>query len=67
MTAYTQAQLDALRKAIASGAREVEYNDSHRVKFHSLAEMERLERKMAAVVTGKKRKRRSVARFSNGY
>lgn len=43
--AYSQSDLDALRAAIAKGARVVQMN-GERVEFRSLAEMERIERKM---------------------
>lgn len=39
--AYTQAQLDALRSAVASGARRVKMNGEE-VEYRSLAEMQRL-------------------------
>ncbi len=43
--AYTQADLDNLRRAIAKGARRLRI-DGEEVEFRSLAEMERLERKL---------------------
>ena len=44
--AYSQADLDKLRAAIASGARSVSY-DGHTVTRYSLAEMLTLERRIA--------------------
>jgi len=41
VTAWTQAEYDALRKAIASGALRVSYAD-RTVQYHSLAEMRSL-------------------------
>lgn len=47
MAAYTQAQLDALRAALASGTLDVSY-DGKRVTYRSLKEIERA----IAVVSG---------------
>ncbi len=65
--AYTQEQLDKLEVAIASGVQEVEYNDSHRVKYRSQKDMEALASKMKAQLSGRPVKRRRVASFSNGF
>lgn len=45
--AYTQADLDALQKAIAKGAKSVQM-DGERVDFRSLSEMQGLESKLKA-------------------
>lgn len=45
--AYTMDQLNALRAAIAQGARVVQYADK-RVEYRSLAEMQQIERRMSA-------------------
>ena len=41
MAEFTQAQLDAIRKAYANGALVVQY-DGNRVEYRSLADMERI-------------------------
>lgn len=38
--AYTQADLDAIKKAIGSGARRVRYADGSEIEFRTMAEME---------------------------
>jgi len=48
--AYTQAQLDALKRAIAAGVTEVDYN-GRRVKYRSLAEMQRIAELMAEEIS----------------
>jgi len=40
--AYTQADIDALKTAIASGAIEVRHSDGRMVRYRSLQEMENL-------------------------
>lgn len=45
MATYTNAQYDALVKALATGARRVQYGDQD-ITYRSLAEMERLKKKM---------------------
>lgn len=54
--AYTQAQLDAIEKAIGEGALEIEYgNPTKRVKYRSLDEMIRVRdliRKDLGITTG---------------
>jgi len=45
MATYTQAQYDALIKALATGARRVQYGDQD-ITYRSLAEMERLKIRM---------------------
>jgi hypothetical protein len=48
--AYTQAQLDALKKAYASGALEVEYN-GRRVRYRSLNEMAQIIEAIEAAIS----------------
>lgn len=49
--AYTQADLDAIRKAIASGALRVRYPDGSSIDYRSMAEMEATEAKIKAEVS----------------
>lgn len=42
MGAYTTAQYDALKAAIATGALEVRYADGRTVKYRSLQEMQQI-------------------------
>lgn len=48
---YTQAQVDALRAAIATGALEVQ-NGQERVKYRSLGEMQRVLSEAEASLAG---------------
>jgi len=60
---YTQADIDKLKKSIATGAKEVRFKD-HEVKFRSAAEMDSLLAKMENEVNpGKAAPRRTVAKF----
>jgi hypothetical protein len=67
---WSQAQLDALEKAIASGARIVKYQDGGRtneVEYRSMADMLDLRRRMReqlGLEDGKRR--RKVAQHYNG-
>lgn len=65
-TRYTQADLDALNDAIATGARRVSYN-GQTVEYRSLSEMrevrDEMERQLGIVTT----KRRSRAVFRGGF
>lgn len=65
--AYTQAQLEALDEAIASGAQEVWY-EHKKVEYRSLSDMLRLREIMANDIAnaGQPKRRRRVARYSNG-
>lgn len=49
--AYTQADLDALKKAIASGAQRVRYADGSEILYRSMAEMEAALAKITAEVS----------------
>ena len=64
-TRYSQADLDALNSALATGARRVSYN-GQTVEYRDLAEMQKvrdeMERELGHVTT----KRRSRAAFSRG-
>lgn len=62
---YTQAQIDALEAAIATGALTVEYGDK-KVTYRSLNEMKEILSDMQNSVAGKKRIRRVFAKHSKG-
>lgn len=65
-TAWTQADLTAIEKAIASGATTVQYADK-RVTYRSLDEMQRARRMIRqALGLASARKRRTVARYRSG-
>lgn len=53
--AWTQADKDALKAAIATGAREVQYSDGSRIAYRSLREMEQtlalMEKELTPTVT----------------
>jgi hypothetical protein len=63
--AYTQTDVDKLKAAIATGAREVWYGDK-RVAYRSLTEMKEVLSTMEAEVSGKKVSRRRRIVFSKG-
>lgn len=64
--AYTQAQIDSLKKAIASGVSTVRHGDTL-TTFRSLAEMKEALRDMETEVSGAAQPpRRTVAGFSKG-
>ena len=48
--AWTQADLDALNRAIATGAREVEFADGRKVAYRSLADMRSIRDEIAVAV-----------------
>lgn len=54
--AYTQAQIDALKKAMASGVLEVRHGETL-TRFRSLAEMEKQLSRMEGAVNGGTRTR----------
>ena len=58
--AYTQAQIDKLQAAIASGALTVRNSNGELVTYRSLAEMERALATMKADVAGTTARRRST-------
>ena len=63
--AYTQAQLDALQVAIATGARSIAY-DGKSTTFRNLAEMLALEARITAQLAGTSTGRSNVASVSKG-
>lgn len=65
--AYTQAQIDELKKKMAEGVSSVTGPDGRSVTMRSLAEMERQLKAMQAEVTGKERPRRTVATYDGGF
>lgn len=63
--AFTQAQLDKLEEAIATGALEVEYGDK-RVRYRSMAEMLQARELMARALGKRKKSDRRYAEFHKG-
>lgn len=63
--AYTQADLDAIQEALASGALTVKHRD-RQVTYRSLAELERVEAKIKAQL-GQTGIRRNSPIFKSGY
>lgn len=63
--AYSQAQIDALRAAIASGATRVSY-DGKSVEYRSLAEMIAILERMEIEANGDRRRRRTLGAFKSG-
>lgn len=64
--AFTTADADALRAAMATGAMKVRYADGREVTYRTLAEMERILRTIDAVVASpaaEPRSRSSVVGF----
>jgi len=51
--AYVQSDLDNIRAAIATGAKEVTYADNRRVVYRSLAEMQSIRDEIEAEVSGR--------------
>ncbi|WP_430430202.1 phage head-tail joining protein [Oceanicaulis sp.] len=64
-TRYSQADLDALNSAIATGARSVSYN-GQRVDYRDLSEMKSVRDEMERELGVVKTKRRSRAVFARG-
>jgi len=65
-TSWTQAQLDTLEAAIASGTKRVEYQNRS-VTYHSLAEMMKLRDKMReALGKDTSKPRRTFTHYSDG-
>jgi hypothetical protein len=62
MAGFTQAQLDAIEKAYASGVLVVEY-EGQRTTYRSLNEMERIMSKIRLALSGGAAERVSVASF----
>lgn len=53
--AYTAAQLQSLRDAIAEGVLQVRFSDGRQMTYRSLDEMRRIERSMSLEVEGNSR------------
>jgi hypothetical protein len=53
--AYTAAQLQSLRDAIAEGVLQVRFSDGRQMTYRSLDEMRRIERSMSLEVEGNNR------------
>lgn len=63
--AWTQGDIDALKVAIASGARDVQYSDNSRITYRSLAEMKDILGQMQAEVAGAGVKRVKTIRINS--
>ena len=50
--AWTQDDVDAIKAALATGARDVQYSDGSRVSYRSEAEMMSIMKRMQAEVAG---------------
>lgn len=64
--AYSQADIEALEMAIASGAKKVKFSDRE-TEYRDLAEMKQILNDMKASVTGKRRQAYTPKSFSRGY
>jgi len=64
--AFTQAQLDALEKAIAEGVNKVKYENKE-VEYRSLEEMLKLRDLMLSALGLKPKSQRLYAKFSKGF
>ena len=64
--AWTQSDIDKLKKAMAKGVRRVRYI-SGEVEYQDVADMERVLKLMEAEVNGRQPVRRTVGRFSSGF
>lgn len=64
--AYTQADLDALRRSIAKGVRKVRMGEEE-VEFRSLSEMERVERRIQGELGQRSTRRVAVVRTRSGW
>lgn len=65
MSMWTQADIDYLKKQIASGASSLRYKDRD-ITLRSLPEMKELLADMIEDVHGKKRRRRTNPRYDSG-
>lgn len=63
---YTQADLDALRRSIAKGVRKAKMGEEE-LEFRSLAEMERLERRIEKALGQRSGRRVAVIRTRSGW
>jgi hypothetical protein len=64
--AWTQTDVDALKDAIASGTKDVQYSDGSRIVYRSLAEMRETLSMMEAEVAGSSTARVRTVRFNSG-
>lgn len=64
--AWTQTDIDALKKAMAGGIRRVRYT-SGEVEYRSLDEMKELLADMENQVSGNRRIRRTVGQYRSGF
>lgn len=64
--AWTHQDVDALKKAMKGGIKRVQYT-SGSVEYQSMADMEKLLKRMEREVAGDAPVRRTVARFVSGY
>ena len=65
---WTQAEYDALKKAVATGASEVEFHDGRKVKFRTLKQMRSLLAEIGAELGAQARKpNRTKASFNRGW
>jgi hypothetical protein len=67
--AWTQDDVDAIKAALATGARDVQYSDGSRVSYRSEAEMMSIMKRMQAEVAGSSVTRVKTVRFgtSKGF
>lgn len=63
--AWTQTDVDALKAAIATGAKDVQYSDGSRVTYRSLDEMKDILGEMKAEVAGSGIKRVRTVRVDS--
>lgn len=64
--AYSQADIDALEMAIASGAKKVKFSDRE-TEYRDLNEMKQILNDIKAAVSGKRRAPYVAKSFSRGY
>lgn len=62
--AWTQSDVDALKSAIATGVKDVQYSDGSRMTYRSLDEMRSILADMAAEVAGASVKRAKTIRVN---
>jgi hypothetical protein len=67
--AWTQDDVDAIKAALATGARDVQYSDGSRVSYRSEAEMMSIMKRMQTEVAGSSVTRVKTVRFgtSKGF
>jgi hypothetical protein len=62
--AYTLADANTIKEAIASGAKRVKFSDGREVEYRTLEEMKKILEDILAEVAGKPRPRVSLAKFT---